>query len=225
MEQFLKELYWTNLKSLSQSLNLPLVWETKSDRYEIQCVDQFVTYKSIIWYRDVPVASVNAGYSQEQNDIDKDDFETNYKEALSSNLIVTQQRQEPANTFGMQMVAICATIPHGESLEIDLPIQNFANESYTFKYIWGGQAILKDASYGDWATFQIVDKDNILGYGTGVILKEYIKKCYMDPNRRLEFESLAPGKLLVGLYLRCIYTSVGSIDPTIYINYDVETRD
>ena len=108
---------------------------------------------------------------------------------------------------------------------IDFKIENHAGESFANKFLWGGEIYVKDGAVGDYATLQIVDVDNLLGYGAGLVLKEYVKKKFIVPGLWHQGTDSCPGKIPVGVYLRCNYYHVGSNEPLILINYDIYTRD
>jgi len=145
---------------------------------------------------------------------------------------------KPSNEFSMQMNAVSTTCTKDSTTSMDLKIENYGSETYTYKYIWGGMIFGKDMQYGDYAVFQIVDKDGFGVYagwydqatfdamGNEYVVKEYVKKSYVDPNKRMEFESEAPGAVPIGLYLRCKYTATDAgVDRTIFVNYDLHIKD
>jgi len=88
-------------------------------------------------------------------------------------------------------------------------------------YISGAEFIYKDSVWGDYVECQIIDVDNVLGYGANTVLTQYVKKWYLDPNTtKLILESPYAGALPNGVYVRIKYHSVGTeIDPSIMINY------
>lgn len=85
----------------------------------------------------------------------------------------------------------------------------------------GAQLVAIGSASGDKIKCQVVDKDNIFGYGSGVVLGEYVKDWYMNPmtTKQLEYQSNYPAKIYGGLYLRTIYTSVGENSVEIIVNY------
>ena len=88
-------------------------------------------------------------------------------------------------------------------------------------YLSGGE-ILTDgnAVFGDWVQCQIIDIDDILGYGPNTILKDYVVKYYIDKNARMVITINYAGKVLKDLYIRIIYHSIGTAnDVGISINY------
>ena len=88
------------------------------------------------------------------------------------------------------------------------------------RWINGGSLLLKNHTFGDYYTFQVVDKDNIMGYGVGVVLDEFIDCYYVDDEHSSQQQLMLayPAKLYAGLYLRLKYTSVGLNNVTIKCN-------
>ncbi len=71
--------------------------------------------------------------------------------------------------------------------------------------------LVKDAAWGDSVRLQVVDVDNILGYGAGLVLDEFATTWLINPQAydqgywRLEYSAEIPANL----YIRVIYNSVG----------------
>lgn len=79
-----------------------------------------------------------------------------------------------------------------------------------------------DQTLGDKMIFQIVDKDNVLGYGANVVLKQFGTDIYITPGiiRQIDHSSSYPAKAFAGLYLRLKYTSVSEATaPTCIVRY------
>lgn len=75
----MQESRWTAFKAiLGGRPGLPIQYEDvgPGDIYDIFAVDESIVYRCIIFQGSVPTAS---DYSQEQNDSDRDDWETNFK--------------------------------------------------------------------------------------------------------------------------------------------------
>lgn len=85
----------------------------------------------------------------------------------------------------------------------------------------GALLVVINGALGDKVKCQVIDKDNILGYGQNIVLGEYVKDWYINPSasKQLEYESSYPAKIYGGLYLRTIYTSQGTESPEVIINY------
>lgn len=75
------------------------------------------------------------------------------------------------------------------------------------RYINGGRLLIDNIGNEDKMTFQVVDKDNVLGYGAGVVLDEFIKDYFIPTSGNLEVRLDYPARIYAGLYLRLKYTS------------------
>lgn len=90
------------------------------------------------------------------------------------------------------------------------------------RQVFSGAGIICDSKIGDYISFHVVDKDNVLGYGAGVILSTFAKKIYVTGK-----DSTEPGyasDLPRGVYVRLCYTNTDSVDKTVYINVFLHTR-
>lgn len=85
----------------------------------------------------------------------------------------------------------------------------------------GAIVIVLNSSLGDTIACQVIDKDNVLGYGTNVVLAQYCVDWYMNPSEteQLDFMCQYPAKIITGLYLRTLYTSVGITNSDVIVNY------
>ena len=88
------------------------------------------------------------------------------------------------------------------------------------RWINGGCLILKNHVFGDSITFQIVDKDNVFGYGVNTVLDEFIKDFYLDDEKHAQAQIMLdyPARLPVGVYMRLKYISTGAIDVDVKCN-------
>ena len=91
--------------------------------------------------------------------------------------------------------------------------------SYDYKLpesrlIDGTRMIVKDHVLGDSVRFQVVDVDNILGYGAGLVLDEFATDWYLVEDKQDQGEIRLPysAEIIVGLYIRFIYNSTGVAD-------------
>lgn len=77
------------------------------------------------------------------------------------------------------------------------------------------------SSLGDFVTCQVIDKNNVIGYGLNVVLGQYVTNWYMNPSlsRQIDFNSNYPAKIFGGLFLRIKYQSVGMAPVPITCNY------
>lgn len=106
------------------------------------------------------------------------------------------------------------TAPAGTTTNIDLKLVDD-------HFMSGGILRTLNSAFGDTATFQVVDIDNVMGYGAGCILGQYATNWYMrsDSQEQVNESTPYPVKLPAGLYLRLVYTSIGTTDVTVAIIY------
>jgi hypothetical protein len=86
------------------------------------------------------------------------------------------------------------------------------------RYINGGKLIVKNIGEDDKITFQVVDKDNVLGFGANVVLDEFIKDFYLPTSESLNVQLDYPARIFAGLYLRLIYTNTSPNEATVKCN-------
>lgn len=87
-------------------------------------------------------------------------------------------------------------------------------------YCSGGEIIVKDAEHGDYIEIQVIDLDNIFGYGAGAVLATYLKKWFVDYRGKNVLEVPYAGYIYKNLYLRLKYTSIGTTnDVKVAVNY------
>ena len=134
------------------------------------------------------------------------------------------QRFEYTSSYCLQADATSANVTTS-TYNLDFKIQNHSGESFAYKYIWGGKIYVDNANLGDYVAIQIVDVDNILGYGLGTVLKQYIRKHFVFDKTLDSFRTNCPGKCPIGLYVRLIYNKTGANNPTVFVNYEIHTKD
>lgn len=81
----IRSLKWTDWKAAYMIKGLPFQYEDDGSRYNLWFYDGPEVFTTEIWKESVP-SSLLVYYSQESNDIDKSDFETNYKAAGNTTL-------------------------------------------------------------------------------------------------------------------------------------------
>jgi len=131
-----------------------------------------------------------------------------------STLRLTQISQFSSDNVNNNNQGILGTALAGQNTNIDLKLLDDC-------FLIGGILRTQTSSFGDYAVFQVIDIDNILGYGAGAVLGQYVNKWYMksDEQEQLNETTTYPAKVLAGLYLRIVYTSIGLIDVKVAINY------
>lgn len=86
------------------------------------------------------------------------------------------------------------------------------------RWINGGRALIDNIGEDDQVTFQVVDKDNIFGFGAGVVLDEFISGYYVPQDGNLEVNLAYPARIIAGLYIRLKYTSTHASGCTLKCN-------
>lgn len=75
------------------------------------------------------------------------------------------------------------------------------------RYINGGRLLIDNIGSNDKMTFQVVDKNNVMGYGANLVLDQFIKDYFVPTTGNLEVRLDYPAKIYAGLFLRLKYTS------------------
>ena len=79
---------------------------------------------------------------------------------------------------------------------------------------------VEGAHAGDKMTFQVVDVDNVLGYGANTVITEYISSMPVPPwNHERNLESPTAALIPSGLYLRVVYQSAGGTGTLLGVTY------
>jgi hypothetical protein len=79
------------------------------------------------------------------------------------------------------------------------------------RLVYGGEILLSGHQFGDTLCFQVVDVNNILGYGAGLVLGEYLKDWNVAADTCAQNVVLVdyPTEISAGLGFRIRYTSTG----------------
>jgi hypothetical protein len=88
------------------------------------------------------------------------------------------------------------------------------------RLVYGGQLFLKNHVFQDKFHFQVVDVDNILGYGAGTVLGQYMQDWYVADDVVAQPPILVnyPTEVFAGLYIRVAYISTGAVNVSAAIN-------
>lgn len=99
-----------------------------------------------------------------------------------------------------------------------------SNISWKFpeaRYLTGGILSVVGGQSGDTISVQIVDVDNVLGYGAGAVLDEFVTNFFINPtvSKQLDFECQYVALIPANTYMRlvCVNTGTGT-DATVYMN-------
>ncbi len=104
------------------------------------------------------------------------------------------------------------TITAGSTGTFDYKFVQLSHNGVNKKsYFDGVQYYAKNAAIGDSVKFQIIDIDNILGYGANFVVEQFGDKWYIAPDA-MEALRLFKSKVVPNLYIRIIYDSTGGTD-------------
>lgn len=189
------KLKWPEFKAFVDARSISIQYVEHADRYQM-------------WAFDGPLGF----FCRVRNDgehPDCVDFETNYKD-------VTTNRMgpfPPDTSYYLRGVGVSGTITAGQTQDIDYKL----TEDRKFNKL---SIILKDHAFGDKADLQVVDKDNILGYGAGVVLSTFFSDFYFSADVQDQGTMISeyPGTLLKDLYLRIKYYSTGGSNVQVKAN-------
>lgn len=94
--------------------------------------------------------------------------------------------------------------------------------------ITGAWFIVNGANLGDSVDFQVIDitgniihamSGGLIPVTPGYILNQFISNWFMNVSTDTQFDMIYPAKILAGMALRVVYTSVGSSSVFVAINY------
>lgn len=127
--------------------------------------------------------------------------------------LVTLSAFSNANNFRFRGASFTGTAVASSTSDIDFKITEC-------RWINGGCLILRNHAFGDSITFQIVDVDNILGYGANTVVDEFIKDFYLDDEKHGQDSIMLdyPARIPINLYMRLKYTSVGNTNVDVKCN-------
>lgn len=83
----------------------------------------------------------------------------------------------------------------------------------------GAYEVGTTANPGDYIEFEVIDKDNILGYGENVVLNKYIETNYVLPGSEYVHEEPVGSVIPAGIYLRVRYVSTGLVNVNMVFRY------
>lgn len=204
-------LSWTEIKTQSVTRKQGLQFVERSSHYRVFILDG--SFEAECFIKKTNPANA-----------DQLDFETNYKNNLTTNKQLIQRvalTEAPSSLIpaveGFNFTAIANTTT---SFDFQL----------TKAYILKGAAFLSpNASFGDFLKAELVDKDNLLGQGANTILATPINKLFLQSTINsgpIKRENSAVSELPIpGLYLRITYTNAALLDNVrIFVNLDLYER-
>ena len=99
---------------------------------------------------------------------------------------------------------------------------NNFDKKFTFQiYLYGGiYEIEGTPNAGDYFEMEVIDIDNVLGYGANTILSTFVVKEYINTELKRNIVESEQGDLIpAGVYLRARYVSVSTSAPTLIVRY------
>lgn len=192
------EVEWSNFKSFVNSRGLSVQWVVIGSNYHLVAIDGPFQISCVL--------------PTDETIDDVLDFVNNFKTLgnkrfSDSEGVQLNRNRAFANSDGFRFrgLGISATATKNTTTNIDYLIPQD-------RYMNGVSIILKNQVFGDTASFQIVDKDNVLGYGAGTVLDEFATDWNMSEDSQDQGAVLLPypAKVIAGLYIRIVYKSVGT---------------
>jgi len=110
------------------------------------------------------------------------------------------------------------TVPSGTTADIDYKMVQLTYQGVNKDSVFDGvEYYAKSADNFDEISFQVVDVDNILGYGANFVLEEFGDKVFIMPDSHvlLRFYRSA---IVPNLYIRAKYKSTGTTDVKFSMN-------
>lgn len=199
---------WSDFKKWIDGTNgrLRHTWVESTENYMILALDGQLT-RVVQLTKSTPPSS------------DQLEFESQYMNLATietrtadGRLVVTQgpyaYTEENARFVGFRYICPSGTTSnHDELITSSIRLQ-------------GGHYWAATPSIGDTVSLSVVDKDNILGNGAGVVLAEYVKTLPLAPwNHQAEIIAPTAGLVVAGLYLRMTYTNVGASAVSFGVTY------
>lgn len=116
--------------------------------------------------------------------------------------------------------SVSGTCQAGQEVSIDYKVTGAKD------YLKGGMIITQNAAFGDYFKVEVIDIDNVLGYGANLVLSTYINRWYIDPAAQyLAIEAPYAGHVPQNVYVRIIYTSTGGSNVGVAVNYSIHRID
>lgn len=138
--------------------------------------------------------------------------------ASNTTTVCTQVAQFNSNVVVYNQRGVKGTCAAGKVTTIDLKMLDDV-------YLTGGVLLAKNAAFGDFCDMQVVDVDNIMGYGAGAVLRQFVTNYFMDDSsvNQGAFDLPYPAKIITGLYMRLVYHSTGMTAPQAAVNFALHT--
>lgn len=117
-------------------------------------------------------------------------------------------------TYNVKATGYSGTATAGTTTNIDFAV------GAEDRYINGTMLLLKNHAWGDTVDLKVVDVNNVMGYGAGVVLNQFGYTWNINDQVQQQgvtnFNYVA--RLYAGLYIRIVYTSVGGTNVDVKLN-------
>lgn len=208
-----REFKWTGWKAMSTLKALVHQHHDEGSKYFIWGVDGNDAIICIIYKGTVPDDVIASGYTQEQNDTDKAEFEADY--------LPTSNRTSVSRTLAKVGLGVDSLRPR------TMRFSAAANSTTSHYFLmdvalaFRGGYIWSSGQFGDYITLSVTDKDNLLGYGADFELKQYINGLSIIPSSTAALVDVNVSQLIpAGFYFKIQYTnSHASNAANVLINY------
>lgn len=198
------QLSWNKIKPIIDAKSISIQWIDLGDRYWIHAVDGSFTLECMLHKTIEPTETA--------------DFEANYKPSGNKKISITDQSgiKEPKE-HRARLVGIANGIAtKNTTTDFDWQMQQLAwLGTNKVSYFDGVQYHGGNAVDGDTVTFQVVDKDG-LSYPAGTVLEEFATNWGVTPDTDAIIR-LFKSKMSPGFYIRCKYTSTGTVNDVHFI--------
>ena len=175
-----------------------LIWYQTSDEVVEDLAGDYIRMSSdgIVDYSDSPAKNLAFLLGSSPEPTDSDGYTVRRSRAFSAS---------DGYRFRGTGVSNTATKNTTTNIDYKMPEDRMINGVHLF---------LDGHKWDDYIKFQVVDVDNLLGYGAGVILDEFGSTWNIDPNTCAQRHEIIdyPAKIKKDLYLRTVYVSTGTVD-------------
>jgi hypothetical protein len=189
---------WDQIKAVADARGLSLQWVLVGNNYWIKAIDGLFQLECLL-----PSDAEHAETAE---------FEADYKDAGNAQPIHQVTTQFEKNDKDLKIASIVGNVDGSGNAEMSLLIPGTPGTA-DGRWVNGGIAFFDEQHHGDRITaVEVVDLDNILGYGAGTVLKTYhdedvpeANQGWRIPDRRglVEVETMGGyGFIPAGLYIR-----------------------
>lgn len=204
----INKLDWSSFKNIINSKVLSIQMIEREFDYKLSAFDNQIMYSCDI-IKQTPAST------------EQTDFETNYKlkvnkpvspkDSLGRNLLTSSPFTD-ASGFRFRGASFSGIVA---GLGV---VTNLDYKIIEERYINGGRLLVDSIGPNDQIVFQVIDKDNILGFGANVVLDEFITDYFVPTSGNLEVKLDYPAKIMPGLYIRLKYKNTGDMSTVVKCN-------